>query len=101
MRIEHYSFQKLKQELSAIVGKHLNLSEYKMFFFGSRVSGKGNQYSDIDIGIEGPNEISFEIMSKMREDIDNLSILYKIEIVDFQKVSSDFRKIALSHREYL
>lgn len=58
MRLEFYSIQKLKKEITKIVGQYLNLSEYKVFFFGSRVSDKGDEHSDIDIGIEGPNEIS-------------------------------------------
>jgi len=100
MRIEYYSSQKLKREIVGIVGKYIDLSEYKIFFFGSRVSGKGNEYSDIDIGIEGPNEIPYEIMSKIKEDMENLPTLYKIEIVDFKKVSSDFRQVSVN-REYL
>src|SRR3989344_1327455 len=100
MRIEYYSSQKLKREISGIVGKYIDLSKYKVFFFGSRVSGKGNEYSDIDIGIEGPNEIPYEIMSKIKEDVENLPTLYKIEIVDFNKVSSDFQQVSVN-REYL
>lgn len=101
MRIEHYPLQKLKKEIIHIISQYLDLSKYRIFFFGSRVAGKGDQYSDIDVGIEGPKEIPFEIMSKMKEDISGLPILYKIEIVDFQKTSSDFREVALSQREYL
>lgn len=101
MRLEFYSIQKLKKEITKIVGQYLNLSEYKVFFFGSRVSDKGDEHSDIDIGIEGPNEISYEIMAKLKEDIDNLPILYKIEIVDFKNVSSDFREVTSNHQEYL
>lgn len=101
MRLEFYSFRKLRKEITEIVGQYLNLSEYKVFFFGSRVSNKGNEHSDVDIGIEGPNEISHEIMAKIREDIDNLPILYKIEIVDFKNVSPDFREVVSNHQEYL
>lgn len=101
MRLEFYSIEKLKKDILGIVAKYLNTSEYKPFFFGSRASGKGNQYSDIDIGIKGPQEIPYEIMAQIKEDIENLPTLYKIEIVDFGKVSSDFRDVALSHREYL
>ena len=101
MRIENYSVAKLKKEIAEIVGRHLDLREYKVFFFGSRVSGGGNQYSDIDVGIDGPEEIPYEIMAKIREDAENLSILYKIEIVDFKKVSPDFREVSSANREYL
>lgn len=101
MRLEHYSIKKLRKEITEIVSKYLDLSKYKVFFFGSRVFDKGSKYSDIDVGIEGPKEISYEIMAKIKEDVESLPILYKIEIVDFKKVSPDFRKVALSYREYL
>lgn len=101
MRLEYYSSEKLKREITVIIGKYLDISRYKIFFFGSRVFGRGNERSDIDIGIEGPEEIPYEIISEIKEDIDDLSVLYKIEIVDFKKVSSDFRKVASAHQEYL
>jgi len=49
MRLEHYPIEKLKKEILEIIGKHLDLNKYKIFFFGSRVTGKGNDRSDIDI----------------------------------------------------
>lgn len=100
MRIEHYSLTKLKKEVAGIIAKYLDISKYKVFFFGSRVSSKGNEYSDIDIGIEGPEEIPYEIMAEIKEDIENLQTLYKIEIVDFKKVSSDFQQVS-TYREYI
>lgn len=101
MRIEHYPFSKLNLEITNIIGKYLNLSEYKVFFFGSRVTKKGNEYSDIDIGIEGPQEIKYETMAKIREEVENLPILYKIDIVDFKTVSTDFYNVVSANREYL
>lgn len=101
MRLEFYRIEKLKKDVLGIIAKYLDTLEYKAFFFGSRASGKGNQYSDIDIGIKGPQEIPYEIMARIKEDIENLPILYKIEIIDFNKVSPDFQEVALSHQEYL
>ncbi|MDP3244669.1 MAG: nucleotidyltransferase domain-containing protein [bacterium] len=101
MRLEHYSAIKLKKEITTLVGRYLDLKNggYKIFFFGSRVTGKGDEKSDIDVGIEGKDKIAAKTMSKMKEEIENLSILYKIELVDFRKVSSDFKKVALKKIE--
>jgi len=38
-------------------------------------------------------------MYEIREDLENLPILYKLEIVDFKKVSPDFKKVALQNIE--
>lgn len=99
MRLEHYSLKKLKKELLGIFGKHLDLKFYRIFFFGSRVIGKGDERSDIDIGIEGPKKIPFETMARIKDDVENLPIIYKIEIVDFKKVSPEFRKVAFKKIE--
>ncbi len=101
MRLEFYSQEKLKKEIKNIIGKYLDISQHKIFFFGSRVAGKGNERSDVDVGIEGTDEISWEIMSKIKEDIENLPTLYKIDIVDFKKVSSDFYKVAMQDIEII
>ncbi len=101
MRLEFYSSEKLKQEVGSIVGKYLDLNQNKIFFFGSRVTGKGDERSDIDIGIEGTKKISWQVMAKIKEDIENLPILYKIDVVDFKKVSPDFYDLAKQKIEIL
>ena len=82
-----------------ICGKHLDMDRHRLFFFGSRVSGQGDERSDIDVGIEGPEPIPANLFSEIVDEIDNLPVLYTIEIVDFKKVSPDFREVALQHVE--
>ena len=94
MRLEHYSSDKFGREIMDIVGKYLDLDQNRIFFFGSRVTNKGNDRSDIDVGIEGDKEISWQTMAKIKEDVENLPILYKVDIVDFKKVSPDFYDLA-------
>ncbi len=101
MRIEHYSAEKLKKEIIAILAKYLDLREYGVFFFGSRVKGNNFPSADIDIGIEGPREIPAEIKLAIQEEMDNLPTLYKFDIVDFKNVSEKFKKEAFKHKEYV
>ena len=100
IKLKHYPIKKLKKEIRQIVGKYLDLKEYKIFFFGSRVKGSDDR-ADIDIGIEGPKPIPLEILSKIKEEIQNLPILYHIDIVDFKSVDKDFYKVAKQNVEYL
>ncbi len=93
-RLEYYPVEKLKKELKDIAAKYLDLKKYHLFFFGSRVTGKGSERSDIDVGIEGTKPVPIAALSSIKEEIENLPILYKIEIVDFANVSSDFKKVA-------
>ena len=52
-----------------------------VFLFGSLVTGKINEYSDIDIGMKGlPRKKFLRLYSKLHFDFDN-----KIDLVDFDK----------------
>jgi predicted nucleotidyltransferase len=50
-----------------------------VYLFGSMVTGKIHQNSDIDIGVKGlPAEKFFKVYSKLYMDLDN-----KVDLVDF------------------
>lgn len=101
MRLEHYPIDALKREIVAIAGRHLDLSVYRMFFFGSRVTGTSSERSDIDVGIEGPAEVPLNALWAIREEIDELPTLYSIDVIDFSVVSEGFKKVALENTEPL
>lgn len=99
MRIEHYPLEQLKRDIVSIVGRYLDISRYRLFFFGSRVTGGGTERSDIDVGIEGDFPVSASVMMKIKDEIEALPTLYIIEVVDFKSVSPDFHEVALSQIE--
>ena len=102
MRLEYYPVEKLKKEVLNIIDKHLDLSKYKVFFFGSRVQGKGDDRSDIDIGIEGKDTLPAEAMGAIREALFNeIETLYKIDFVDFADADEKFKQVAKEKVEYL
>lgn len=51
MKLEYYPVTQLQQDIKAIVSKHLDPTQYKVFFFGSRVAQRSHERSDIDIGL--------------------------------------------------
>ena len=101
MRLDHYSPEKLKREIIETLSRHIDLGSHRVFFFGSRVSGAGDDRSDIDVGIEGPGPRPPSALSSILEDIEEIPVLYKIDIVDFWQVSQDFRDIAVQFAESL
>lgn len=101
MRLEHYPLEKLKKELLTILARHLDLSRYRVFFFGSRVTGKGTDRSDIDVGIEGPEPISPVAWGEIIEEIEDIPTLYKIDMVDFAHVAKKFRGVAFQATEQI
>ena len=94
-------FMELKKEIIRAVGKNLDLPHYKLFYFGSRVNGGADIRSDIDVGIEAPEEIPLEIISGIKTDLDDLPILQKIDFVDFGRVSEEFKKVALQNTKLI
>lgn len=101
MKLEYESLDKLKKDILDIVGRHLDLKEYKVFFFGSRVAGTNFPRADIDLGVEGPKPIPAKIKLEIEEKLENLRTLFKIDFVDFQNVSEKFKKEAKKFLELL
>lgn len=101
MKIEFYPEEKLKKEILNIIGKYLDLTKHKIFFFGSRVKGDNFPRADIDIGIFGSKPISAIAKIKIEEELEKLPTLYKFDFVDFRDVSKNFKSEALKYVEYI
>ena len=101
MKIEFYSQEKLKKQIIEIMSRYLDLNSYRVFFFGSRIKGNNFPRSDIDIGIEGADEISIKIKLEIEEELEKLPTLYKFDLIDFKKVSTEFKEFALKYIEYV
>ncbi|MEA2092450.1 MAG: nucleotidyltransferase domain-containing protein [Patescibacteria group bacterium] len=101
MRLENYSEEKLKKELLNIIKKHIDLEKYDVFFFGSRVGGKGDERSDIDVGISGSESLPLDVISEIKEEVEKIPILYKIDVVDFTSAEEKFVKIAEKNIEII
>ncbi|MHB8362688.1 MAG: nucleotidyltransferase family protein [Patescibacteria group bacterium] len=95
MITRNYPQKAIEKDIIGIVSKYLDINDTKIFFFGSRVFGIKNDRSDIDLGIEYRDSIDLRILSKIKEDIDNLNTLYTVDLVDFKTVSEDFKNVAL------
>ena len=88
--------QKVDQDEPLLIVKKLVLSRLnkenvQIFLFGSRARGDFNIRSDIDIGILPQGEWNKLALVLLREEIEELNLPYKIEIVDLSRVSRKFR----------
>ena len=91
-------YNKYLTMLKNIILSSIDKSKYKVFLFGSRVSGSDKRYSDIDIGILGDKPLGrayYRIINK----IEACDIPYKVDIVDFNLVDKKFKEIALQKVE--
>ena len=70
------------REVAAIVRALTNDSRYRVFLFGSWVSGRARERSDIDVGIEGLGPVPAPVMQEIREACERLATLYTVDVVD-------------------
>jgi predicted nucleotidyltransferase len=71
--------RKYKKDIEKAVNLLKNEGCKSVYLFGSMVTGKIHQNSDIDIGVKGlPAENFFKVYSKLYMDLDN-----RVDLVDF------------------
>ena len=86
--------QTIVLKIAEIVKREVDV-KYRMFLFGSRVDDSHHPKADIDIGILADQPIDSKKFANIREEIDRIPTLLKIDFVDFSSVSREFRQIAL------
>lgn len=91
------TISKTEKEIKEIIFRFLDPKKYQVFIFGSRATGKAKKYSDYDVGILGKKPVPWDILAEIEEMFEESDLPYKVDIVDFSLVSSDFRKMALSN----
>jgi predicted nucleotidyltransferase len=91
----------IKQWLKNILDKYLSGMSYNAFIFGSQANKPALSRSDIDLGIIADSYISKEKIALIHKDIQQLPMLLKVDVVDFNDVDESFKKIALSNLEVL
>ncbi len=85
--------EKILKEAVGIIRKHLG-KECKVFLFGSRADGTARERSDYDMGILPENELRNGELGEIKEELENLSTLYKIDVINFKNVSKNFYDVA-------
>ncbi|MBY0247234.1 MAG: nucleotidyltransferase domain-containing protein [Nitrospiraceae bacterium] len=70
-------------------------SYVKIFVFGSQATGRSVTRSDIDLGIDVGHPIAPEDLAAIREALDGLPILQRVDVVDFSSVDETFKAVAL------
>ena len=86
--------------------KELIIEKIKTFFphakilvFGSRLSGKFRKFSDLDISLDDGNPLDLTNLSLLEEALTQSDLLYKVDIVDWNRITKDFQEIVLEQNE--
>jgi DNA polymerase sigma len=84
--------------LKEILDKNLSGVSYHAFIFGSQANKTSLIRSDIDVGIIADSITSYQL-SKINAAIEELPMLYKIDLVNFNEVDARFKSVALKNIE--
>lgn len=69
-------------DICSILKRHANIE--KAVIFGSRAKGNYSEGSDIDLAVIG-NGISFNQLMDINIQIEDLGLLYKVDVIDYNK----------------
>lgn len=73
--------------------------EHEIWAFGSRVEGTPKKYSDLDLVIKTDSKLADGIMANLRNAFSESSLPFKVDIVDWSRISDNFRNIILKRYE--
>lgn len=77
------------------------LGGHQVVLFGSRAQGNAKSRSDFDLGVVGNTPLPLEDFFAIQDMLDELPTLYRIDWVDFARVSERFRAQALKNIEVI
>lgn len=84
-----------------VIRRYLPDESYRILLFGSWATLEAAPTSDIDIAIDGAAAVDPAVMSEIREEIDQLPTLRKIQVIDVRHVHEGFRDRILGQGQVL
>jgi len=84
------------ERVAKIVSQEVS-QEFRLFLFGSRADKTNDARSDVDIGILAGSPINAKQLFTIREKIDEIPTLLKIDFLDFAAVDDKFQNVALKN----
>ncbi|NPA54441.1 MAG: nucleotidyltransferase domain-containing protein [Aquificae bacterium] len=84
--------QLLIKEIVNILKKHIN-QPFKVYLFGSFARGEASKFSDIDLAIETIKPLSRTQFRKIKEEINSLRTLRKIDLIYLNTASKKLKDV--------
>jgi predicted nucleotidyltransferase len=93
---------RIKEEIRKVCAlMEADLRGYRVFLFGSRTAGTARGRSDFAVGVLGDTSLPLATFYKMEDLFEEIPTLYRIDWVDLNRVSPEFRREALKQTEVL
>lgn len=77
--------------IKQILHRHIPGCEVRVF--GSRLTGKAKSYSDLDLAAVGKTKIDRQIMIRLKENFEESTLPFRVEIQDWHRLSKNFQKV--------
>ncbi|MDF1583102.1 MAG: nucleotidyltransferase domain-containing protein [Methyloprofundus sp.] len=71
---------------------------YEVWAFGSRVTGKAKQFSDLDLAIITQQSLPLSEYAIIKEAFDESDLPFKVDIVDWAATSINFQEIIKANK---
>jgi len=81
---------KLLKEVVSIFKKNIKIP-FKLYLFGSFATGKAIYFSDVDLALETKEDLDEREIRKLREKLENIRTLRKIDFVYLNKASKNIK----------
>lgn len=99
--IKEKEIRPILDRVTEIVRRHLPEKSFRILLFGSWATLQYVPTSDIDVGILGDGPVDDLTMAQIREEVDRLPTLRKVDVVDLWTVEDRFRKNVVKQAEML
>ena len=86
----------VRAEIVAIVRRHLPSERLQIRLFGSRAAGTFASVSDFDVALDMGKRIDGAVLERIRGDLEDSDIPYRVDIVDLASTTPIFRSVAMA-----
>lgn len=83
--------QKYLDRILNIINSIIQDDNLEIYAFGSRVTGKAKQYSDVDIALKSKEKIDPNKLNKINIELENTTIPYEVDVLDLNSISDNFK----------
>ena len=74
-----------------LVLRELAGQSVQVYLFGSWATGRATRTSDIDVAVLGAGPIPGDVLSRLREGLEESTVVYPVDVVDLAEVDDSFR----------
>jgi predicted nucleotidyltransferase len=79
------------EKVQTILGQYVPHCEVRAF--GSRVNGPAKDYSDLDLVVVAPGELSADTLRHLREAFEESDLPFRVDVLDWHETSLEFQNV--------